>query len=43
MLDPKLLKENPKAVKDMLNKRNMAEFPFDELVTLDRRRRELIV
>ena len=43
MLDPKLLKENPKAIRDMLNKRNMADFPFDELVSLDRRRRELII
>jgi seryl-tRNA synthetase len=42
MLDPKLLKENPKELKDMLNKRNMADFPFDELVNLNRRRRELI-
>jgi seryl-tRNA synthetase len=43
MLNPKLLKENPQAVKDMLSRRNMADFPLDELVTLDRRRRELIV
>lgn len=43
MLDPKLLKENPDAVKDMLGRRNMADFPLTELVTLDRRRRELIV
>ena len=43
MLDPKLLKENPKGIRDMLNKRNMADFPFDELVSLDRRRRELII
>jgi seryl-tRNA synthetase len=42
MLDPRLLKENPQALKDMLNKRNMADFPFDELVNLDKRRRELI-
>ncbi|HEU4605846.1 MAG TPA: serine--tRNA ligase, partial [Nitrososphaera sp.] len=43
MLDPKLLKENPQAVKDMLGRRNMADFPLDELVTIDKRRRELIV
>lgn len=43
MLDPKLLKENPQAVRDMLTKRNMADFPLDELVTVDQRRRELIV
>ena len=43
MLDPKLLKENPQAVKEMLSRRNMADFPLDELITLDRRRRKLIV
>jgi seryl-tRNA synthetase len=43
MLDPKLLKENPNAVKDMLDRRNMADFPLDEMVTVDKRRRELIV
>jgi len=42
VLDPKLLKENPDAVRQMLKKRNV-EFPLDELVGLDRRRRELIV
>ena len=43
MLDPRLLKENPQAVREMLEKRNMADFPLDSLVRLDRRRRELIV
>jgi seryl-tRNA synthetase len=43
MLDPKLLKESPRTVKDMLIKRNMRDFPLDELVTIDRRRRELII
>jgi seryl-tRNA synthetase len=43
MLDPKLLKENPNAVKEMLDRRNMTDFPLDELVTVDKRRRELIV
>jgi len=43
MLDPKLLKENPQAIKDMLVGRNMVDFPLAELVALDRRRRELIV
>jgi seryl-tRNA synthetase len=42
MIDPKLLKENPQAVRDMLNKRNMADFPLDELIRLDKSRRELI-
>jgi seryl-tRNA synthetase len=43
MIDPRLLKENPQAVKEMLSRRNMADFPLDELVTIDKRRRELIV
>lgn len=42
MLDPKLLKGNPDVVREMLRKRNV-EFPLDELIGLDRRRRELIV
>ncbi|MEM3160448.1 MAG: serine--tRNA ligase, partial [Nitrososphaera sp.] len=41
MLDPKLFKENPDAVRKMLKKRNV-DFPLDELVGFDRRRRELI-
>ncbi|MEW6605537.1 MAG: serine--tRNA ligase [Thermoproteota archaeon] len=43
MLDPKLLKENPQALRDMLSRRNMADFPLEELITVDKRRRELIV
>jgi seryl-tRNA synthetase len=43
MLDPRLLKENPQILREMLEKRNMADFPLDSLVGLDRRRRELIV
>ncbi len=42
MIDPKLLKENPEAVRDLLKRRQM-DFPVDELVSLDRRRRELMV
>ncbi|MEO9295270.1 MAG: serine--tRNA ligase [Nitrososphaera sp.] len=42
MLDPKLLKDNPDAVRAMLKRRNL-EFPIDDLLNLDRRRRELIV
>jgi seryl-tRNA synthetase len=41
MLDPKLLKENPQAIENMLSRRNMADFPLDELITIDKRRREL--
>lgn len=43
MLDPKLLKENPQLVRDMLTKRNTTDFPFEELVMVDKRRRELMV
>lgn len=43
MLDPRLLKENPQAVREMLEKRNMADFPLDSLVGLDRHRRGLMV
>lgn len=42
MLDPKLIKENPDAVRTMLRRRNV-DFPIDDLLDLDRRRRELIV
>lgn len=41
MLDPKLLKDNPDAVREMLKNRHV-EFPLDDLVALERRRRELI-
>ena len=41
MLDSKLLKENPGFIEDMLRKR-MLDFPLDQLVALDKRRRELI-
>lgn len=42
MLDLKLLKENPQVIKEMLKKRNL-DFPIDELINLDKKRRELIV
>jgi seryl-tRNA synthetase len=42
MLDPKLLKENPYAVQDMLKKRNMVDFPLDVLFNLHKRRGELV-
>lgn len=41
MLDPKLFKESPDAVREMLKKRNV-DFPLDDLVNSDKRRRELI-
>ena len=42
MLDPNTLKENPDIVRAMLKRRNV-DFPIDELVRIDKRRRELIV
>ena len=42
MLDPKLLRENPKKIQDMLEVRNV-KFPLDELLSLDKDRRELII
>lgn len=42
MLDPRILKENPGAVREMLKKRNMADFPLDELILLHRLRGDFI-
>ncbi len=42
MLDPKILRENPDKIRKMLNDRNV-DFPLDELIKLDRDRRELII
>ena len=42
MLDPKLLKENPQLLRSMLENRKF-EFPLDDLIALDKRRRELTV
>jgi seryl-tRNA synthetase len=42
MLDPKLLKENPELVRGMLANRKY-EFPLDDLIALDKRRRKLIL
>jgi seryl-tRNA synthetase len=41
MLDLRLLKENPQTIKDMLEKRKL-NFPINELIAFDKRRRELI-
>ena len=41
MLDLGLLKENPQIIEDMLKKRKL-NFPINELVAFDKRRRELI-
>lgn len=44
MIDPRLLKDNPDSIREMLKKRQMIDtFRFEELVTLDKRRRELTV
>lgn len=42
MIDSKIIKENPDAIKDMLNKRNI-EFQIDTLFDTDKRRRTLII
>jgi seryl-tRNA synthetase len=42
MIDPKILRENPLVIKDML-KRRKVEYPFSKLLDLDKKRRELIV
>jgi len=42
MIDPKIVKDNPDLLLEMLKKRNV-NFPFSELLELDRKRRELIV
>ena len=43
MLDPRILKDNPEAVREMLEKRNMSDFPLDELIMLQRRRGDYII
>jgi seryl-tRNA synthetase len=42
MLDPKILRENPETIKKMLKDRAV-DFPLDDLIKLDKERRELIV
>jgi seryl-tRNA synthetase len=42
MLDPKLLKESPEIVRELLKKRNI-DFPLEDLLSVDKRRRELII
>ena len=43
MLDPRILKEKPEVVREMLKKRNIEDFPLDELMMLHKRRGELII
>jgi seryl-tRNA synthetase len=42
MIDPRILKENPQIIRDMLEKRNV-EFTLKDIVDLDKKRRNLIV
>ncbi|MEE8384056.1 MAG: serine--tRNA ligase, partial [Nitrosopumilus sp.] len=42
MLDPKLIKENPQIIQQMLKSRNI-EFDLDGLIDADRLRREFIL
>jgi seryl-tRNA synthetase len=42
VIDSKLLKQNPEIIIDMLKKRKV-EFPINDLISLDRRRRQLII
>jgi len=42
MLDPKLIKENPQIIRDMLKKRSV-EFDLDSLIESDQKRREFII
>jgi len=42
MLDPKIIKENPQIIRDMLKARSV-EFNFDELIDSDQKRREFIL
>ena len=43
MLDPRILKENAEVVREMLKKRNMPDFPLDELIILHKRRGDYIM
>jgi seryl-tRNA synthetase len=42
MLDPRILKENPERIRQMLKKRNMTDFPLEDLIVLHRRRGDVI-
>jgi len=42
MLDPKLIRDSPDKIRNMLKARDVA-FPLDELIKLDKERRELII
>lgn len=42
MLDPKIIKDSPQIIRDMLKARNV-KFDFDELIEMDQKRREFIL
>jgi seryl-tRNA synthetase len=42
MLDPKILRENPETIRKMLTDR-VVDFPLDDLIKLDKERREMII
>jgi seryl-tRNA synthetase len=42
MLDPKILRENPDIIRKMLTDR-VVDFPLDDLIKLDKERREMII
>jgi seryl-tRNA synthetase len=42
MLDPRILKENPERIRQMLKVRNMTDFPLEDLIVLHRRRGDVI-
>lgn len=42
MLDPKIIKDSPQIIRDMLKARNV-KFDFDELIDVDQKRREFIL
>ena len=42
MIDTKILKENPKVIREMLERRRIS-YPLDELLELDGKRRDLII
>ncbi|MDE1863292.1 MAG: serine--tRNA ligase [Thaumarchaeota archaeon] len=42
MLDPKIIRDNPDKIRDMLSARSI-DFPFDDFLRYDRERRDLIV
>jgi seryl-tRNA synthetase len=43
MLDPRILKENPESIQDMLKRRNLTDFPLNELIMIHKRRGEVMI